>query len=107
MAFSMFSSFAFFSSSAYPRRMDTPEADCGALVDRTAVHAVLSRLVPTIMIKTVETEEFHDRFWIDPDAHKGLVMGTSLNGVTKKIALIDHLGREDVMQIAALARAMM
>lgn len=76
-------------------------------VDRTAAHAVLSRLVPTIRIKTVETEEFHDRFWIDPDAHKGLVMGTSLNGVTKKIALIDHLGREDVMQIAALARPMM
>lgn len=31
-------------------------------VDRTAVHAVLSRLVPTIAIKVVETEEFHDRF---------------------------------------------
>ncbi|WP_374255727.1 hypothetical protein [Aquabacterium sp.] len=38
---------------------------------------------------------------------RGLVMGTSLNGVTKKIALIDHLGREDVMQIVALARSMM
>ena len=70
------------------------------------MHAVLTQLVPTIIIKTVETEEFHDRFWIDPDAHKGFVMGTSLNGVTKKIALIDHLGREDVMQIAALARPM-
>lgn len=76
-------------------------------VDRTAMHAILSRLAPSIMIKTVDTEEFHDRFWIDPDAHKGLVMGTSLNGVTKKIALIDHLGREDVVQIAALARSMM
>lgn len=75
-------------------------------IDRTAMHAILTRLVPTITIKTVETEEFHDRFWIDPDAHKGLVMGTSLNGVTKKIALIDHLGREDVTQIAALARSM-
>ncbi|MDN7602651.1 hypothetical protein [Burkholderia gladioli] len=75
-------------------------------IDRTAMHEVLTRLVPTITIKTVETEEFHDRFWIDPDAYKGIVMGTSLNGVTKKIALIDHLGRKDVMQIAALARAM-
>ena len=76
-------------------------------IDRSAMHAVLLRLVPTITIKNVETEEFHDRFWIDSDAHKGLVMGTSLNGVTKKIALIDHLDREDVMQIAALARSMM
>lgn len=75
--------------------------------DRAAMHSVLSRLLPTIAIRAVETEEFHDRFWIDPDAHRGLVMGTSLNGVTKKIALIDHLGREDVMQIEALARAAM
>lgn len=74
-------------------------------VDRTAMHDVLNRLVPNIKIKTVETEEFHDRFWIDPDAGKGLVMGTSLNGVTKKIALIDHLGHEDAVQIAALARS--
>lgn len=75
-------------------------------VDRTGMHMVLSRLVPSIAIMTVETDEFHDRFWIDPDAGKGLVMGTSLNGVSKKIALIDHLGREDVKQIAALAREM-
>lgn len=76
-------------------------------IDRTAMHAVLLKVVPTITIKTVETEEFHDRFWIDPDAHKGFVMGTSLNGVTKKIALIDHLRREDVIQISALAIPMM
>lgn len=74
-------------------------------IDRVAMHDVLKRLVPNIAISTVETEEFHDRFWIDPDAQKGLVMGTSLNGVTKKIALIDHLSREDVKQIAALARS--
>ncbi|KAA1284802.1 hypothetical protein [Alcaligenes faecalis] len=73
--------------------------------DRTAMHEILERLAPTITIKTVETEEFHDRFWIDSDASKGLVMGTSLNGVTKKIALIDHLKREDVKQIIALANS--
>lgn len=76
-------------------------------IDRSAMHEVLTRLVPTIAIKTVETEKFHDRFWIDPDAQKGLVMGTSLNGVTKKIALIDLLSRGDVMQIVNLTTPMM
>lgn len=74
--------------------------------DRSPMHAVLTKLVPAIKIKDVETAEFHDRFWIDPDNKKGLVMGTSLNGVTKKIALIDHLGRADATQLAGMAQAL-
>lgn len=38
---------------------------------------------------------------------RGLVIGTSLNGVTRKVTLIAQLGREDVLQIEALERATM
>ncbi|SDN22776.1 hypothetical protein SAMN05216517_10949 [Janthinobacterium sp. OK676] len=75
--------------------------------ERLPMHAVLRKLIPAIQIRDVETNKFHDRFWIDPDNLKGVVMGTSLNGVTKKIALIDNLGRADVTQLSTMARALL
>lgn len=75
--------------------------------ERVAMHTVLANLKPSVKIKDVETNAFHDRYWIDPDGKKGLVMGTSLNGVTKKIALIDHLGSADAAQLAAMAQALL
>ncbi|MDD2814962.1 MAG: hypothetical protein PHP00_04395 [Thiotrichaceae bacterium] len=51
----------------------------------------------------IETNEFHDRFWIDPDNCLGIVMGTSLNGIGKKIALIDKLQQQDVIDVTKLA----
>lgn len=77
-----------------------------AKADPTAMHAVLTKVVPAIKIKDVKTDEFHDRFWLDPESGKGLVMGTSLNGVTKKIALIDHLTAADATQLARMALAL-
>ena len=74
--------------------------------DPTAMHTVMRTVVPTIRIREVHTDKFHDRFWIDPDKGNGLVMGTSLNGVTKKIALIDHLRGTDAVQLADMARAL-
>jgi len=73
---------------------------------RLPMHAILKKLVPNILIHDIDTTEFHDRFWIDPDNIKGVVMGTSLSGVMKKIALIDHLGRADTAQLSAMARAL-
>ena len=70
---------------------------------KTAMHEVLKKVIPSIQIKDVITEQFHDRFWIDPDNNNGIVIGTSLNGIGKKIALIDNLARNDVKDIAALA----
>lgn len=40
--------------------------------------------------------DLHDRFWIDPDEKRGIVFGTSLNGLGLKLALVDRLCREDV-----------
>jgi hypothetical protein len=65
---------------------------------------ILSVVDSTIRVHDVSTDEFHDRYWIDPDNNKGIVIGTSLNGLGKKIALIDSLSEEDVAEIAKLAK---
>ncbi|UJR55307.1 hypothetical protein [Dickeya zeae] len=68
------------------------------------IHSAVSSLDPGISIKDFSTDEFHDRYWIDPDNNIGIVMGTSLNGLGKKIALIDKLRSEDVEEIVKLAK---
>jgi hypothetical protein len=70
---------------------------------KAPMHEALRRVTPTIQIRDVITDQFHDRFWIDPETRTGIVMGTSLNGIGKKIALIDHLSSSDVAEIAGLA----
>lgn len=69
------------------------------------IHAAVTALVPGCKIIDVQSDQIHDRFWIDPDAGKGLVMGTSLNGLGRKIALVDKLKTADVAEIVTLARA--
>ena len=44
--------------------------------------------------------EFHDRFWI-ADRKKGFYTGTSLNGIGKKISLINFLSSDDVTEIVS------
>ena len=73
---------------------------------RTEFHRVLKKVSPNIVIKEIITEEFHDRFWIDIDNEKGIVIGTSLNGITKKIGLIDHLSKRDTREIIKLVNVM-
>ena len=43
--------------------------------------------------------DLHDRFWIDPDEKRGIVFGTSLNGLGLKLALVDRLSNDDVETI--------
>jgi hypothetical protein len=66
---------------------------------------ILSAVDSTIKVHNVNTDEFHDRYWIDPDNNKGVVIGTSLNGLGKKIALIDSLSEADVAEISKLAKS--
>ncbi|MGV0981020.1 MAG: hypothetical protein ACOYB0_01525 [Polynucleobacter sp.] len=70
---------------------------------KTAMHEVCRALIPKIKIRDVLTNEFHDRFWIDPENKNGIVIGTSLNGIGKKIALIDYISSNDAKEIAELA----
>ncbi|MNV71993.1 hypothetical protein D3C71_1650450 [compost metagenome] len=73
----------------------------------SAMHSVLKNVATSVQIQDVVTDEFHDRFWIDLDSDQGIVMGTSLNGIGKKIALVDYLAPADVNAIVGLAKPLM
>ena len=45
------------------------------------------------------SSDFHDRFWLNPMESKGIVVGTSVNGIGKKISLVDTLANSDVEQL--------
>ena len=45
------------------------------------------------------SSNYHDRYWISSSREKGMVMGTSLNGLGNKLALIDRLNTTDVRTI--------
>lgn len=70
------------------------------------IHTAVTALNATMRIKDFATDEFHDRYWIDPDNNVGIVMGTSLNGLGNKIALVDKLKPDDVAEIARLAKGL-
>lgn len=67
---------------------------------RTALTGQLRDAHPQLAVDVVETEDFHDRFWI-ADGQRGLVMGTSLNGIGRRIFLIDDLSSTDVKDVLA------
>ena len=49
-------------------------------------------------IKLKFSLDFHDRFWI-VDRKNGICSGTSLNGVGKRISLLNEISEEDVRDI--------
>ncbi len=58
------------------------------------IHSINSKIY--VSVKT--SKDFHDRFWI-VDEKKGLFIGTSLNGIGNKYALVDYLQEDDVNYI--------
>lgn len=74
---------------------------------RPAMHNVFSTVVPGIQINDVVTEDFHDRYWIDVENTKGVMVGTSLNGIGKKVAMIDHANSADSREIVRLASGLL
>lgn len=74
---------------------------------KPAVHNVFLKVVPTIQIQHVISDDFHDRYWIDFDSTKGVMIGTSLNGIRKKIAMIDYANSLDSREIVRLASGLL
>jgi len=68
------------------------------------IHSAFNNLAPGVAVFDTPTKVFHDRFWLNPDAGTGIVMGTSINGLGKRIALVDKLGQSDVQEILTEAR---
>lgn len=69
------------------------------------MRSAIAAVAPSAEIIEIQSSTFHDRFWINPDLSCGLVMGTSLNGIGKKIALVDRLRKSDVVDLVAAAVA--
>lgn len=54
---------------------------------------------PSLQIIHTTTDDFHDRFWISNNREKGILIGTSLNGLGNKFSLVDRLNTSDVQEI--------
>ena len=68
-------------------------------------HAQISRVNPNILISTKYTNVFHDRLWITDEA-RGVFVGTSLNGVGRRYAVVDWLSEDDAIEIAQRYRGL-
>ena len=66
---------------------------------QSQIEAKLKSHKSSLQIIHSTTNDFHDRFWISSNREKGLVTGTSLNGLGNKFALVDRLNTSDVRDI--------
>jgi hypothetical protein len=71
----------------------------------TNMRLAINSGAPNATISEIQSSAFHDRFWINPDLGSGVVMGTSLNGIGRKVALVDRLQNTDVADLVAEAKA--
>lgn len=55
-------------------------------------------LTGKVDIELIVTDNFHDRFWLSPPVY-GFLMGTSLNGVGKRISSVQKLYSNDVIEL--------
>lgn len=76
---------------AVVRFITKPEHDREVYND---IKSVLIDLNPKIIVVHKMTNDFHDRYWI-ADEVRGLFIGTSLNGIGRKYALVDFMKDED------------
>jgi hypothetical protein len=66
---------------------------------KTSIENTLKTAKPTLSIIHNTSNNYHDRFWISNNREKGIITGTSLNGLGNKYALIDRLNITDVRSI--------
>lgn len=59
--------------------------------------------IPGVTFEVHKRDDFHDRFWI-ADGNRGIIVGTSLNELGRKIFLIDQLKKEDILVIVDVIR---
>lgn len=65
---------------------------------RAAVEAELHARGQDLTISVVESNDFHDRFWI-ADRARGLVIGTSLNKIGHRIFFVEEFSEDDVAAV--------
>jgi hypothetical protein len=52
-----------------------------------------------ITVNHAMSTDYHDRFWISASRSKGILTGSSLNGLGRRYAVIDRLAEDDVRDI--------
>lgn len=65
---------------------------------RAAVETELRARQPGLSLRVVESDDFHDRFWI-ADRARGLIIGASLNKIGRRIFFVDELSDTDVAAV--------
>lgn len=68
---------------------------------KAAVDAEIVKLNPSIAVTHTTSDEYHDRFWISSKRSAGVLVGTSVNGLGKRYAIVDRLESVDVTDIVA------
>lgn len=65
------------------------------------VESTLTGANPHLVIEHKTSSDYHDRFWISNNREKGIIVGTSFNGLGNKYSLIDRLNTSDVREIVS------
>ena len=65
---------------------------------KSAVETSLKSINSALTIDVQYSTDYHDRFWI-ANRNKGIVVGTSLNGLGNKMALIDFMDSVDIKDV--------
>ena len=63
---------------------------------KNALHQKIRTTIPGVILNDTYSPDFHDRFWITNNRLSGILIGTSMNHIGKKYALIDYLKKDDV-----------
>lgn len=66
---------------------------------KTNIETSLKTINPSLNISSLTSDNYHDRFWISNNREKGILVGSSLNSLGNKYALIDRLNITDVREI--------
>lgn len=66
---------------------------------RQIVHTAINAAIPSASITDTYSSDIHDRFWITNNRKAGILVGTSLNHLGNKYALVCQLDATDVQEI--------
>jgi hypothetical protein len=81
------------------RIITLPEPDYVDPLVKQNIEIEIKKLNNKIQLYHSTSREYHDRFWISSNRSKGVLSGTSLNGLGKRYAIIDYLSATDVKDI--------
>ena len=68
---------------------------------KNGIESELQKISPSLEVHHSNSNNLHDRFWISNKRKKGILTGTSLNGLGKKYAIVDYIKEEDVANIVS------